>query len=290
VKLAFAGAGSAFAPAGLWQSNMVLVEDGGQAFIIDAGLSLPYALPQLPFGLHSGTVGKRVEGLYISHNHDDHGSSGSWLAIAWKFMGFGAPRPKLYGIQSVLDEAWLCWRGGLRTLESVEGEATLDTYFDVCPLSIEDSVPGLSVPDRFHWRGAELRPVQMLHVVTGRRFMHSYGLLMVIEGVRVFLTTDTQHCPKQLPLFYAWADVVFHDCETGKFRSNVHAHYDDLATLDAKTKAKMYLYHYNSQSMEKFVPPAQDAKKDGFAGFVHTGAIFEFKAGKMEVVSEGVPW
>jgi hypothetical protein len=59
---------------------------------------------------------------------------------------------------------------------------------------------------------------------------------------------------------YDKADLIFHDCETG-YKSGVHAHYSDLRGLDAHTKNKMWLYHYN-------VGDKPDCTEDGFLGWV----------------------
>ena len=83
----------------------------------------------------------------------------------------------------------------------------------------------------------------------------------------VFITTDTQFCPNQIMDFYKMADVIFHDCEATKFKSGVHAHYDELCTLPKEVKAKMWLYHYQTND--------RPADKDGFLGFVAKGQEFD---------------
>ena len=69
--------------------------------------------------------------------------------------------------------------------------------------------------------------------------------------------------------YYNASDLIFHDCETAKKPSGVHAHYSELVQLPAATKAKMWLYHYNDG-------PLPDATKDGFRGFVPRGMKFTF--------------
>jgi len=70
--------------------------------------------------------------------------------------------------------------------------------------------------------------------------------------------------------YYQKADIIFHDCETLKKPSGVHAHFNELVNLDKSIKAKMWLYHYNPIALP-------DAKKNGFRGFVKKGQIFQFK-------------
>jgi hypothetical protein len=101
------------------------------------------------------------------------------------------------------------------------------------------------------------------------KIVPSFGLLIKEEaGTVTFITTDTQFCPRQIERFYEMADIIFHDCETSKNKSNIHAHYDDLRSLPGKHKGKMHLYHYNPD-------PVQDPLKDGFLGFVKKGDTFK---------------
>jgi hypothetical protein len=139
-------------------------------------------------------------------------------------------------------------------MQSHEGVVlSLESFFDVVPVKINDS---------FVFGDAKFYPVQTVHVMNGYKIVHSYGL-MIERGTRnTFLTTDTQFCPRQIEKFYHKADLIFQDCETAPYRSGVHAHYDDLRTLEADVKYKMWLYHYQPN-------PPQEPGDDGFAGFIH---------------------
>lgn len=83
------------------------------------------------------------------------------------------------------------------------------------------------------------------------------------------MTTDTQFCLEEFAELYERADIIFHDCETAKVPSGVHAHYQELLTLPERVKSKMWLYGYQPGSLP-------DANKDGFRGFVKRGQIFDF--------------
>ena len=103
--------------------------------------------------------------------------------------------------------------------------------------------------------------------------MPSFGLEMTIDGVKILLTTDTQFPDKEddsLRKRYETADIIFHDCETIKNKSTVHAHYTELVTLDPSIKEKMWLYHYQPETLS-------DAPEDGFCGFVKKGQTFNFQ-------------
>jgi len=164
------------------------------------------------------------------------------------------------------------WENSLKGgLESIEGKVMHLTDYFHCH--------GIEPNDSFVWEGITFTPVQTVHIVDGFRFMPSYGLLIqqleppgekdqTVVGKSVFFSGDTQFAPSQLAKFYSLGDTIFHDCETAPYFSKVHAHYNDLKTLPPDTKKKMWLMHYQDD-------PSQDAKADGFAGFVAKGQEFE---------------
>ena len=276
MKLTFAGVGSAFCGADQWQTNAVLTDDNPPAppdrprdakhLLIDCGSDARFSLKEL------GVELKDIERVYISHLHADHVGGLEWLA----FSTFFAPhiqRPILHASNDLIYELWYSTlRGGL---ESIQGEvAELGTYFNVLPVRPNDD---------FRWHGVIFQPIQTVHIVSGYKITHSYGLMIDLVGIadmkkegvvrRVFFTGDTQFCPKQIEAFYAQSDLIFQDCETTPFKSGVHAHYDDLNTLPAEVKAKMWLMHYQAGNVSQ-----DHAREDGFAGFVVKGQSFEFSA------------
>lgn len=257
MKLKFLGVGSAFAPLTLGQSNMILTSDSGKILMVDCGMTAPYIFKdELKLNVQD------IDALYVSHLHADHIGGIEWLA----FMRFFVPKkdvngnpikPKLIMIKSLMEELWeTSLKGGL---QSVEGRImNLTDYFECIPLMENEP---------FTWEGMTFHPVQTIHVMSGYIFKHSYGLFIQNpNGFKTFLTTDTQFCPYQLRAFYNQADLILHDCETSPFKSHVHAHYEDLKTLDATTKAKMQLYHYQTVKTEW--------KDDGFQGFIEKGQEF----------------
>ncbi len=258
MRFKFVGVGSAFAPLKLGQSNMLLIANNGNKMLIDCGMSSPYLLRD-----ELGITPQEIDSIWISHAHADHIGGLEWMA----FVRFFQPvkhsdgsviKLKLMSNPIIMKELWdHSLMGGL---ESVEGKVMhLTDYFNCVP-----------VPDNhtFEWEGYKFTPVQTIHVMSGYVFKHSYGLM--IENPRnykTFVTTDTQFCPYQLRKFYKEADIIFHDCETAPYKSHVHAHYDDLKTLDLDVKQKMWLYHYQTTR--------PTAKEDGFAGFVEKYQEFD---------------
>lgn len=254
MELTFLGVGSAFTMEG-FQSNMLL-SIGDKKMLIDCGSDARKSLAAIGLGCAD------VDAVYISHQHADHVGGLEWLAFS-TFFNPTLERPTMYINENLVAELWEnSLRGGLR---SIQGQiTTLDSYFDVHPIEKNGT---------FNFEGTEFRTIQTIHVVDGYSFVHSYGLMWDAGDERVFITTDTQSCPKQIMHFYNEATVIFHDCETGPHKSGVHAHIEELAVdLPPEIKGKMWLYHCNDG-------PKPDAKAMGFMGYVDTGECFNFKGG-----------
>ncbi|GAK53884.1 beta-lactamase domain protein [Candidatus Moduliflexus flocculans] len=251
MKLTFIGTGSAFT-LNNYQSNMILTADDGDILLIDCGADARFALRDL------GLTYKNIESVYISHLHSDHVGGLEWLGFTRKFDPSGR-KPHMYISRYIKSELWSTVLSG--GMLSLQGEvADLDTYFDVHSIGKNQG---------FTWKNVEFQLVQAVHIMSGFHIVPSFGLLFEINGMKTFLTTDTQFSPAQITEFYKRADLIFHDCETTPFHSNVHAHYDQLRTLPLDTKQKMWLYHYQDGVLP-------DAQADGFAGFVQRGQTFDF--------------
>lgn len=270
MKLKFLGVGGAFAPISKGNSNMMLTADNGERLIVDFGCTAPYIYrDELGLNFHE------IDGIYISHLHSDHVGGLEHLAFHRYFLpkkdeDGKVIRPKLYCVPELMAELWeTVLKGGL---QSIEGKVmNITDYFDCRPVNINSN---------FIWNNYNFEPVQTVHVMSGYKINYSYGLMIternrknrtamenLLNRNKVFITTDTQFCPYQLVRFYVEANLIFHDCETlAGFKSHVHAHYEDLNTLEQNIKKKMWLYHYGDK---------RDAVKDGFAGFVEKGQEFD---------------
>jgi ribonuclease BN (tRNA processing enzyme) len=251
MKLIFIGSGSAFSLTN-YQSNMVLISDQDTKLLIDCGTDTRFALNSL--GISYADIGH----IYISHLHSDHVGGLEWLGFTRKFDP-QCSKPHLYISRFIKNELWNnVLSGGMRSLQ---GEVTdLYSYFTVHSIPHNGS---------FVWEGVEFQLIQTIHIMDGFSIVPSFGLLFTINGIKTFLTTDTQFSPEQIKDFYNKADVIFHDCETATNESGVHAHYTKLRTLPEHQKNKMWLYHYQDGELP-------DAKADGFLGFVKQGQVFDF--------------
>jgi len=259
MKIRFVGCGSAFNKQD-GQSN-ALIALGERNLLIDCGSYF------WQFAEEAGIQPSNIHHLYVSHLHADHVGGIEELA----FMTYFNPnlkKPYLIGNFHVIHDLWEeSLRGGLESVQAKQ--MGLDDYFEVerIPDNGECSLP---------WMNLWIKPVQTVHVVNDCTIKFSYGLLLQevkskVDGKRgplIFFTSDTQFCPNQIKDFYNKADLIFQDCETAPYKSGVHAHYDDLSTLEPEIKKKMFLYHYQPA-------PPQDPEKDGFAGFVDNKKILD---------------
>jgi ribonuclease BN (tRNA processing enzyme) len=253
MKLIFLGSGSAFTVgADNYQSNMLLVADNGQKLLIDCGSDIRFSLYAM------GLSYLDINNIYISHIHADHTGGLEYIGFTNKFDPRCQP-PKLYIMDGLDQHLWSSTlSGGMGVIEY--GDAELSTYFDVQKIHPDHNF--------FTWEGIEFQTVHTIHIANQYKQIPSYGLFFTLGKIKIFITTDTCFLPDKLGEFYQQADLIFHDCETAKFKSPVHTHYQDLLTLPQDIKSKMWLYHYQPGTLP-------DAIKDGFKGFVKRGQIFD---------------
>ncbi len=232
---------------------LLLDEKLDKKLLIDCGSDARHALFDLGFGHRD------ITDVYVSHLHADHCGGLEWLGLTNKFDSQTSKKPSLYANNLILEQLWTgTLSGGMNTLQGTL--AKLEDFFEVNEIPENGS---------FLWDNCTFQTIQTIHVVAGFTFMPSYGLIFNINGTRIFITTDTQFAPTQLNDFYKNVDIIFQDCETSNNWSGVHAHFDELKTLDEAIKNKMWLYHYNPGDLP-------DAKKFGFCGFVQRKQSFEF--------------
>lgn len=253
MKLIFLGSGSAFTIGdGNFQSNMVLKSDRNKLLLLDCGTDVRFSLYE------QGLDHQYIDSVYISHLHSDHVGGLEWLAFA-TFFDKKCNKPNLYIPESIGSSLWdSVLAGGLKSLQGKT--ANMKTYFNVRQVKNNSY---------FLWEGTKFHIIQTLHVMSENSILPSYGLFFKTKKKKVFITIDTQFTPHILSDYFEEADVIFHDCETSKISSGVHAHYKELKTLPKEIKSKMWLYHYNPGKLP-------DAVKAGFKGFIKKGQTFEF--------------
>lgn len=258
MKLRFLGTGSAFSMKN-YHPNL-LVEENGKRLLIDAGGDIRFALRDV------GMSSNDIDSVYVTHLHNDHIGGMEYIAFTTYFNP-NRLKPKLFCHKILVEDLWShSLKGGL---QSVQGKIlNIFDYFDVFALNHDGT---------FEWEGIRFDLRASIHVFNGFSTIPTFGLIMSPPtGEKIFLTSDTQFTPDHLRASYNLADLIIEDCETSPFRSEVHAHYDDLKTLPAEIKAKMILWHYQDNVVEKFDEWQAKAKADGFRSFITKGEIFDF--------------
>jgi len=251
MKIIPVGVGAAFSMKN-FQSNL-LIENNGRNLLVDAGTDIRHSLAQ------QGKCYKDIHALYVTHLHADHIGGVEYLAFC-SYFDPTKDKIKLYGHRDVISRAWdSVWSGGLA---SIQGKVIgLHDYFDVNYLEDNDS---------FIWEGAHFDIVQTVHIMNGYAIVPSFGLMIheQCSTKKIYFTSDTQFNPNQIRDFYKQADVIIQDCETSPYLSGVHAHFDELKTLDASIKSKMLLIHYQDNVDSAY---REKAVENGFKGFCEQG-------------------
>lgn len=261
------GTGSAFTMNG-YQTNFI-IKRNGKNLLLDCGTDIRFSLQNV------GLTFRDIDLVYISHTHADHIGGLEFLGFTRYFtrigeISFNNPfpilLPKLVCERGMVNTLWdNSLKGGMKTLEGID--ATIETYFNVIPIDKNSS---------FVWEGIKFDLIQSLHMSSKYCILDSFGLMFTNpdNGERIYITTDVQFAPeKSMKAYYKESDLIIHDCET-MYKSGVHAHYDDLKTLDNDIKSKMKLIHYQDNVLNDWNTWSLKAKEDGFLGFIKPGIFY----------------
>lgn len=211
-----------------------------------------------------------IDSIFITHIHADHASL-ELIGFLTRFVP-SLKKLKLYGLAPVLRDLWdKTLSGGMDSLnygQMTEEERThrisLDSYFEPHYLSGNPE-------DAIKIGETAIEPFTTMHVSNRLKQVDSCGLLIKTgSGKEIMFTSDTQFCPRQLIDMYNTVDVIFHDFETSESPSGVHAHKNDMITLDDDIKAKTYPCHYQDGFDRSF------ATKNGFLKPVEMGDTFTY--------------
>ncbi len=259
----FVGVGSAFARKNA-QTSLIVARDG-VTLLVDLGTTIPMALSQQGIGL------AEFDCYHFTHSHADHIGGVEELLLSSRYAG--RPRPQVLITENYQE---LLWEGSLRG-GCEYNEAELLCFSD------------LAKPLRPQWVRSE--PREMYQATLGGmnlllfRTRHIPGDVaqweqafwstgMLIDG-RVLFTADTRF---DLSLFtdleqsgypLQQLEAIFHDCQLSG-PGTVHATYDELQTLPAHLKRKMWLTHYGD-TFDQFHP-----QEHGFAGFAQPWHLYQF--------------
>ncbi|MDM8538749.1 MBL fold metallo-hydrolase [Desulfobacterales bacterium HSG17] len=277
-----------------WQSNFLVEFDtvgkrgkSPYRLLVDAGADVRHSLKNI--GLSSADI----DGVYISHPHNDHIGGIEYLGLTMLFNPFYSPskkewlgdqfivdklfleqewwprppessRPDLYIHRKVLEPLKRAVSPGLDTMQGVP-DVNIETYFDIHLIGKQNT--GETLTHKFHdgdgfWK---MKPLFAMHVISSSEEMASYGIsLEHSSGYNVLMPTDTQHMmPPQLEAHYKRAHRIYMDCETSDFPSGVHPHLNDLMhRMSSDVQKKCLLYHYDKDP---------EVPEDMFCGILKAG-------------------
>ncbi len=259
----FFGVGSASAIKH-FQNNFVIIK-GNQHISVDLGNKSQLALEHI-----AGLKMTDIEFFLPTHSHADHVGGIETFALDSRYVGIprlGKEKPSVIITEEYQRILWDdTLRGGICFNEREEENKRnlcFGDYFNVIRPIWKQKQP------REIWEldlgGIHLEIFRTKHVPdsaeTWETSFVSYGLF--VDG-HVFISCDTRFDIDLINMYASRSSVMFHDVQF--FNGGVHASLDELRTLPAEIKAKMYLMHYGDNW------ETQDIT--GFAGLAQQGVIY----------------
>lgn len=263
MEIDFLGSGSAFVLAEEnYQSNILFTQtkDSEQKrMLFDAGSTIAESL-------HSqGLEPTDLDAIVISHLHGDHCGGLEYIGFKTYFIPeFGTRRPTLIANNQVMEKLWNNVLSG--TMESTNGKTVnLSTYFKVHPLKPKEI---------FQFADISFALVQVPHIISDKIEVPSFGMRFEVDGLKIFLTGDSQFDYWRFIGFYETYDVIFQECEFANYQNSVHTQFHELCKLPETFRKKMWLYHY-SLGEKTFEELEKEVLDNGFAGLIKRGQIFD---------------
>lgn len=242
LEIVFLGIGTAFSRTN-YQTNFIIIK-GDTHILVDFGMTGPQALHDL---------NRRVEDISVilpTHSHSDHIGGIEYLTLANRYMAVPQGRPKLTMI-TTSDYRSVLWdqslRGGLEynELNSEGMRLGFDDLFDI-HLCKQVASGGRPIY-RTQFFGVAIELFHTNHIPgeaeTAADAFITYGLLI---DDRVFISGDTKFDEDLIDLYSDRSEVFFHDASLT--RNVVHASVNELKTLPADVRKRMYLMHYQDET------------------------------------------
>ena len=282
LRLIALGVGAGFSNK-MRQSNFIIVK-GQTALFVDLGAKATMRLAEFGRSVHD------IEHILITHSHADHTGSLEELALKKRYeapflklpkqpgesdaeymkrivraQNRGQFRPALYIGDEYVHELWEdVLRGGLMVTEKTN--IGLADFFKIKkPREITRKNP-----DGWeYWNVGNIRVASLFnkHAPEGNirsHFHYPYTVGLVIDG-RIFISGDTRFDQSLINQFGQNCEMLLHDCQ--HYPGGVHANFNELKTLPAEIRRRMYLYHLSDGMLNI------DVKADGFASRLEAAPI-----------------
>ncbi|MFA6855627.1 MAG: MBL fold metallo-hydrolase [Treponema sp.] len=257
----FIGTGSAFSKKN-FQTNVLIVK-GNEHILIDCGTLCPYA-----FSTYNSSI-TSVKNLLITHSHADHIGGLEEIALMGRYASKIRPRMVItdYYKKILWDQSL---QGGCSYGEySDGGYMQFEDYFEQIKPKLISNMPRPLYEVNIGSMNIKIFRTKHIpdNACSWRKSFYSEGILV---DNRILFPSDTRFDKELLDWMCGTYNIeyIFHDCQF--YTGGVHASYDELKTLPADIKRRMYLCHYGD-NYERF-----DAIKDGFAGFTQRGVYYDF--------------
>ena len=247
-----------------FNTNYLIVK-GSTHILIDCGRTAPEALTALGIELTD------IVNILPTHAHDDHVGGIGTLAIANRYIGIPAGRPKL-NLIAASHFAHSLWheslKGNLAHNECVgvdKNDLEFHDWFNlIAPEVVSPEFREVSI---VNFAGIEIKLFRTMHFpgnASGWRDS-CWSVGMLIDG-KVFISGDTRFDYDLIKTYATGAQLIFHDCAFGN--DKVHASIGELHALPASVRAKMHLIHYGDSFATEDV--------SGFAGLAEQGKHYVF--------------
>ncbi len=276
LRVVFIGVGSAFCKRKR-QSNILIIQ-GDHHVLVDCGTQGPLALNDIGLSVLD------VRCYLPTHSHADHvgGFEEVMLMNRYSPDNNGRGLPQLIILRDYQDLLWSkSLSGGAEFCEANQGRTLQITdFFDVLRPKTQQ-IHGRKVWVYQHGP-MEIMIMRTRHFPdTAVSVDESQWCSGVFINRRVWISGDTMFDQEYPQRFAEDAEVMFHDCQL--FNGGVHASYEELMTLPADIRKKMFLYHFgdNWDQINTWVKPdnpfSGEPQKDGFLGWAQQQMAYDFK-------------
>ncbi|QPJ62366.1 MAG: MBL fold metallo-hydrolase [Candidatus Nitronauta litoralis] len=276
LRIVFIGVGSAFCKRKR-QSNILIIQ-GDHHVLVDCGTQGPLALNDIGLSVLD------VRCYLPTHSHADHVGGFEEIMLMNRYSpdSNGRELPQLIILRDYQDLLWSkSLSGGAEFCEANQGRTLQITdFFDVLRPKTQQ-IHGRKVWVYQHGP-MEIMIMRTRHFPdTAVSVDESQWCSGVFINRRVWISGDTMFDQEYPQRFAEDAEVMFHDCQL--FNGGVHASYEELMTLPADIRKKMFLYHFgdNWDQINTWVKPdnsfSGDPQKDGFLGWAQQQIAYDFQ-------------